>query len=67
MTTEVDRANAVMQRAIVEIESLRTALREIYGEARCARVQRIPTDDAIIAEHIENIERLSLAALRRQA
>ena len=45
-------------------------LLEIYGYAQSAVSQRAPSDDAIIAEHIErvrDIARDAMAELRREA
>ena len=46
-----------------ERDALRAALLEIYAHAHCAVRQRAPSDDAIIAEHIEAVRDIARAAL----
>ena len=61
--TTVDDARRVMTDAKTEIQRLRFALNEINGHAHCCVIQRVPSDDNIIAEHIAEIERLAKKAL----
>ena len=58
-------APAVARKAVEDTRRglMLRALEEIYSHAHCARVQRAPSDDAIIAEHSETIERLAKQAL----
>lgn len=43
---------------------LRETLSKISGLAGSCVVQRVPSDDALIAEHIEEIRDMALAALK---
>ena len=61
--TPIDDAVRVMTNARIEIARLRFALNEINGHAHCCVIQRVPSDDNIIAEHIAEIERLAKKAL----
>lgn len=45
-------------------ERLIETLRQIAGIARCCVVQRVPSDDKIIAEHIEEISDMAEAAIK---
>lgn len=49
----------------VRAEQMEAAMREIAAIAHVCVIQRLPSDDKIIADHIEEIERLAKAALRR--
>lgn len=50
--TETSERN-LMSAAATEIERLRDALLEIAGHLGAAQIQRAPSDDKIIAEHID--------------
>lgn len=51
----------------VRAERMEETMREIAAIAHVCVIQRVPSDDKIIADHIEEIEQLAKKALRRIA
>lgn len=68
---EIDTQNelAMVDEAIQHHENLMAALQQIKAELHAALIQRAPSDDAIIMEHIERAHeqaRAAIASARQQ-
>ena len=48
-----------------ELETLRHAIEDIGGLAHTCSIQRSPSDDALIADHIESIASIAACTLQR--